>query len=312
MYYNRTIKSITNLFNQGDIMQDLYEYSDTLTSPIEAIIYDAQVHKFPVQAHWHYFVEICFILEGVAKVTTNGKTFIMYPGQMIFFHPQHIHSFYKARNDSLKYYVVKFDMNKLPHPDNYLSKFNSMILSSANNPDLPIVFSQKDFPEFSLLRFFKDCVSEMQTKDFGYDSLLQYNVSTMLLRIIRIWRSHGFDPGISTAIVKENYTMNDVLEYIDQHSNEKILVEDLAKLCHMSYSYFAKQFRLLYGQSCKDYIEFIRLSKVENLLLFTDFDLSYISTETGFSDCSHLIRIFKRKYGVTPKKYRADHQINKN
>ena len=72
----------------------------------------------------------------------------------------------------------------------------------------------------------------------------------------------------------------------------------------MSYSYFAKMFLKYYGQSCKQYIEFIRLSKVENFLLFTDYDLNYIAAETGFADCSHLIRTFKKHYQITPKQFR--------
>ena len=60
--------------------------------------------------------------------------------------------------------------------------------------------------------------------------------------------------------------MQNVLMYIDDHSQENINIESLARTYHMSYSYFARQFRKYYGQSCKQYIEFVRLSKVENLL----------------------------------------------
>ena len=69
-------------------------------------------------------------------------------------------------------------------------------------------------------------------------------------------------------------------------------------------SYFAKMFLIHYGQSCKQYIEFIRLNKVENLLLFTDYDLNFIATETGFADCSHLIRTYKKHYQITQKQFR--------
>ncbi|MGN1090834.1 MAG: helix-turn-helix domain-containing protein [Huintestinicola sp.] len=44
--------------------------------------------------------------------------------------------------------------------------------------------------------------------------------------------------------------------------------------------------------------------KAEELLLFTDYDLNYISQETGFSDCSHLIKSFKKYRGITPKQFR--------
>jgi len=45
---------------------------------------------------------------------------------------------------------------------------------------------------------------------------------------------------------------------------------------------------------------------VEEYLLFTNFDLNFIAHETGFSDCSHMIKSFKKKHNMTPKKYRDE------
>ena len=56
--------------------------------------------------------------------------------------------------------------------------------------------------------------------------------------------------------------------------------------------------------SCKEYIEYIRVTKAEDLLLFSDYDLTYISQETGFSDCSHMIKTFRKYKNITPKQYR--------
>jgi len=67
--------------------------------------------------------------------------------------------------------------------------------------------------------------------------------------------------------VKGSENINNITEYIDDHLNEDLRVEDLAKKCNMSYSYFAKCFAELYGQSCKHYISFLRLCKAENMLL---------------------------------------------
>ncbi|MBU5479087.1 AraC family transcriptional regulator [Eubacterium sp. MSJ-13] len=69
----------------------------------------------------------------------------------------------------------------------------------------------------------------------------------------------------------------------------------------MSHSNFAGSFRQLYNQSYKEYIEFIQLNRTADLLIFNNLDLNYISQETVFSDCSHLIRSFKHQKGMTPK-----------
>ena len=80
-----------------------------------------------------------------------------------------------------------------------------------------------------------------------------------------------------------------ILEYIDTHSGEQLEVCKLAQMCNMSYSNFARLFRDNYGRSCKEYIQYIRLNKAQDLLINSDLDLDYIAQETGFFDSSHFI-----------------------
>ena len=47
-------------------MNPIFEYSDTLNNPYEAFFFDAQKNNFPVSPHWHYFMEILYILKGTA------------------------------------------------------------------------------------------------------------------------------------------------------------------------------------------------------------------------------------------------------
>ena len=134
----------------------------------------------------------------------------------------------------------------------------------------------------------------------------------LIVQLLRFWLEQGISFDTDQIPEVEEEAMQNVLMYIDDHSQENINIESLARTYHMSYSYFARQFRKYYGQSCKQYIEFVRLSKVENLLLFTGHDLSYIAGETGFADCSHLIRTFKKRYQMTPKQFRLQHQNIRN
>ena len=127
--------------------------------------------------------------------------------------------------------------------------------------------------------------------------------------MIRIWREQGFNTDKAAAHSSETNSIRAITAYIDVHAGETIRVEELADMCNMSYSYFAKSFKQYYGRSCKEYIEFIRVSKAADLLLFTEFDLSYISQETGFSDSSHLIKTFRKWKGITPKQFKKQYTM---
>ena len=50
-------------------MKPYFEYSDKLNKPYEAFLFDAQTSEmFPILPHWHYFVEILYMVEGKAYV----------------------------------------------------------------------------------------------------------------------------------------------------------------------------------------------------------------------------------------------------
>jgi AraC-like DNA-binding protein len=293
------------------IMNYLFEENDILNSPYEAFLFDAKHSVFPVKAHWHYFMEIIFILEGTAIINCNDEEYILEPGDLILFHPQAVHSIFTISHQALKYYVLKFDINSLHINSSYTPKLSAVFKSAAGNPCSPIFFSSETFKNFSVDTLLNSCIEEIANKDYCYDIRLKSLISSLLIEMLRIWRRNGFDTNNITLIPYDTDSLYAILQYIDEHSNESLKVELLAERCNMSYSYFAKKFHELYGQSCKDYIEFIRISKVKDLLLFTSFDLNYISQETGFSDCSHLIRTFKKKTDITPKQFRMQHVIDK-
>ncbi len=291
-------------------MNYLFEEINVLTSPYEAFLSGTKYGNFPIKAHWHYYMEIIFIIKGTSLINCNNKEYILEPGDLILFHPQAVHSIFSASNEPLKYGVLKFDISNLRITSNYTPKLSSIFKCATDDPCAPILLTSKAFKN-SLESLFNNCIEEIATKDYGYDIRFQSLVSSLLIEILRIWRKNGFDTNNIPLTPYDTDSLHTILQYIDEHSHESIKVEYLAEKCHMSYSYFAKKFHELYGQSCKDYIEFIRLSKVKDLLLFTNFDLNYISQETGFADCSHLIRTFKKKTGITPKQFRMKHVINK-
>jgi len=292
-------------------MNYLFEEINVLTSPYEAFLCDIKHDGFPIKSHWHYYMEIIFMLEGTSIITCNNEEYVLETGDLILFHPQAIHSIFASSSERLKYDVLKFDINNLHINNSYTPKLSVIFKSAVDDSCAPIYLPSKVFEKFSVGNLLNSCIEEIVDKDYGYDIRLQSLISSLLIEILRIWRRHGLDTNNTTLIPYDTDSLHTILQYIDEHSHESLKVEFLAEKCHMSYSYFAKKFHELYGQSCKDYIEFIRLSKVKDLLLFTNFDLNYISQETGFSDCSHLIRTFKKKTAMTPKQFRMKHVINK-
>lgn len=285
-------------------MHYLFETSEELHAPIECFLYNASTMPFPVKPHWHYFMEIIYILEGCAEMTTDDSKYLLGTGDMIVFHPKALHGIYAADGNPLRYAVLKFDINRLTITSDYAPKLRSLF-RSAERQGMDIVFGS-DFTESAdVERIFSQCIEETASSLYGFDILIRTRIYELLIKMIRRWQENGFTVDGETFAEDTRRDIYNITEYIDSHISEGIQVQEIAERCGMSYSYFAKKFLAVYGRSCKEYIEKMRLVKVEEFLRFTDFDLNYIAQETGFSDCSHMIKSFKKLYGITPKQFRS-------
>lgn len=211
----------------------------------------------------------------------------------------------------IRYSVLKFDLNFLKTSNTFKTHFSRTLLHAFEQNPRNILFTADMLKELDAGSLIRDCIQEMDRHKYGYNIVAGSLTATLLTNVMRIWQSQGVDlTNHLLTTTSGSQAFDEITQYIDHHYNETLQVQDLAAHCNMSYSYFAKLFRQTYNQSCKEYIEFIRISKVLDLLRFTDFDLTYISQETGFADCSHLIRTFRKRKGTTPKQWRKTHCQN--
>lgn len=338
-------------------MNNLFEYTDELNHPMEAFHHIPYPGNFPVLPHWHYFIEIIYLLEGAIEATCDNAVFTLHPGDLIIFCPQKLHSIdalydkntasglnptktsYQSRLFSdaakpridpahnaiypvpkehsalqepmsdIRYEVVKFDLNFLNAGNRFKTQFSQTLVHSFEDNPANIFFSADMLKDIPVSTIIDDCIREMEQQEYDYDTFAGSLTATLLVHLMRIWRSRNVTPEMATKDTPSiSQTFHEITQYIENHYNEALQVQDLAAHCNMSYSYFAKLFRKTYNQSCKEYIEFVRINKVLDLLRFTNLDLTYISQETGFADCSHLIRTFKKRKGITPKQWRIKHQ----
>ncbi len=285
-------------------MSGLFEKSDSLNTPIECFVFDAGQNIFPVKPHWHYFAEFIYMLDGRAEMRCGDCSYILNKGETIIFHPSAVHSIYPADSSLPVYAVLKFDINRFNLTPAYAPKLRD-IFKYAEKNRMKILFNREVSEKIECGRIWTACLSEFNNYKYGRDLVLQANIYELLMNIIRLWLADGMIIDSRLIPRAEDYVIENITEYIDLFLSENLRAADIAEQCGLSYSCFAKKFREQYGMSCKQYIERMRLYKAEEFLVFTDFDLNYISQETGFSDCSHLIKSFKKYKGVTPKQFRT-------
>ena len=97
--------------------------------------------------------------------------------------------------------------------------------------------------------------------------------------------------------------------YIEQHLSEKITLNDLTDLCHMSAPSFCKKFKERTGKTLVQYLNTRRIEKAKGLMKNRKYSLWDISEMTGFSNANYMIRVFKKITEQTVSEYRRQFGI---
>ncbi|HTK06147.1 MAG TPA: AraC family transcriptional regulator [Ktedonobacteraceae bacterium] len=102
--------------------------------------------------------------------------------------------------------------------------------------------------------------------------------------------------------------MKRVVEYIVSSLDQDLSLETLSQQIGFSPYHFARLFRMTTGESPHQFVLRKRIETAQRLLKETRLDLAEIAFSVGFPNQSHFTRVFKNRLGLTPHRYRREHQ----
>jgi YesN/AraC family two-component response regulator len=166
----------------------------------------------------------------------------------------------------------------------------------------------------------KNLILEMYKKSIGKETQLEPNdlkgyTAKNIQNIKKEISNAMIDacvPDFKDDEIKTNIssTLKPAIEYIYQNKSENISAEKMAKICHISQSYFSRLFAKEIGDSFSNYLSRLKIQWAKNILEETDMSVNQISEEIGFNEPGYFIKIFKKYEGVTPSIYRKYYKNN--
>lgn len=153
----------------------------------------------------------------------------------------------------------------------------------------------------------RQLIAAVRAADDVSDILAQSLSQSISLHLLS---SHGPN-GLSAGVTKETghllsqRTARRLREHIHDRLDERITLEELAKLAGLTSHQFLIAFRKAFSSTPGQYIIQQRLRNAQTMLLNTRKDITTIALECGFSSHSHLTASFAKQVGCSPSTFRA-------
>jgi len=141
-----------------------------------------------------------------------------------------------------------------------------------------------------------ECLAEQQDVEL----LAPMIVDEMLIRLLRS------PVGIRVAQLGQAesslWRISKAVEWVREHFNEPLVVEDLASLVNMGLSTFHAHFKAVTSMSPLQYQKVLRLQEARRLMLSSLMDATTASREVGYGSASQFSREYSRLFGQAPSK----------
>lgn len=109
---------------------------------------------------------------------------------------------------------------------------------------------------------------------------------------------------LKSSVPKKKDVIAEIKEYIRQHYDQNITLNDISEHFYINPSYFSQLFKKKTGMTYQAYLTDYRIDRAKKLLSETDLRIYEVCQLVGYSDVNHFNQVFDRAEGMKPNEYR--------
>lgn len=256
-----------------------------------------------LNAHLHPAAwEICYILRGQVEWWVGDQMFEVGPGQVFFTRPDEYH----GGQDGVMHACELYWLQVVIPADRALPGL-SRRETSALLRDLASL-EHRIFPGSALLpALYERLLAEHRTGGAHSVAGARAALVTLLVEIIRQGQHYSRQAQLRQTKLTSRISRS--LRWIEAHLDEPFSIAQLAEQAGLSVSQFRARFLEETGQSPVDYVTRARITQARQWLRDPrQWPVTTIAHRLGYSSSQYFATAFKKRVGLTPAEYRANHR----
>lgn len=251
--------------------------------------------------HKHNYVEVVYVCKGSITHIVDGKEVLQNENDLMFINQHTYHAIKKASKDDIavNFIILPQFFDKaldMIDKDNILADF---IISTIRNKE-----SSTHYLHFSLgdILEIQNIIENLIVSLMSGGDNTNINDTLMVLLFLYITKyvdniKNLDNDGYEDKIVKKT------IEYIE-HNYQTASLSALADRFSLSISTLSRTIKKHTKNTFTELLQEKRFERAVKLLGDTDLSISDIILDVGYENSSYFFRCFKKKYNMSPKKYR--------
>lgn len=251
-----------------------------------------QKEHYQCEMHFHEVQELIFFeqVEGTFYYHQGETT--LRPFDVVYTPAMETHDF-DLTNDAKSWYIVQFPKTLFE-----TEQFSGLSTLFEVGMHLRI----PDAYQAQLLQIIRWAHESFNSDKYHAKSIALLNLALVILK------EHGEVKNAQVPRILSSRSLNakikPVMEIFRKQSSVVLSLEEAAKKCHLSPSYFSRVFKSIFRFSYSEYVVRHRLYHAARMLGQSRVSITHLSYDLNFSNPSHFIAHFKKQYGCTPNRYR--------
>lgn len=254
--------------------------------------------------HYHDFFEINYVIKGNPIGVINDIAIDLPPHSLCIMNPKAVHYFkqYQEGQDLILNLILpKETFEKYIYTpllgDPILNAF-FIRYQLENESGSSFLFLEHLDPSIEVL--LELLIHEYLTNKSYSKIIIESMVTTLFAYILR---SYG------TQTHTSDHPLHNILDYIYANYNTTSLIE-VSNLFNYHPKYLSSLIHKYNGETFRCLLTKIKLQNALYYLLYTQYTIEQIASLIGYAEKSSFFSSFKKKYGMTPTKYREHHTLH--
>ena len=260
------------------------------------------------QYHCHDYYEFYIHLRGGEAMGVENRLFPLKPNQVFILPPFSMHGLSCTR--IMRNYERGY-LNLSPETLRTLScgqiDLDQFFRACATDGVCTYQLNDADAAEYvGLLREIQD---NQRSGDWVGDPFIRFRNYALMIQLLNlVCRTMKREEPVQGEVFGSSI-IQEILDYINNHYNQPIRIENLARSFGVSVSYLSHEFSRFTRRSVYEYVLYRRVMLARQQMMGSD-SLNDIAYQCGFNDYSNFLRSFTKIVGMSPSQYRK--QLRQN